>query len=248
MTGPRGGGVAWQINSKGRRWPVMDTWSLVIGAVVGVFSSIAAWLIVFRAFAPRLHWSNELTKRERVASESERFRYAMVLTNAGWFRTAVNLHVQVRARMPMPTPGELTVVNHIFDIPTDTPFVPLMRVRRRLPWRNSRGSLYAVVLRLRDIDARDRSALPVPADVKDRIRDGSVEIEELFDLGLSFRYYVWGYDSLTGAFTVQQSDRISSRDQIVSKPPESDALSAAPPTTTGPEAEPLADPGRSLGG
>lgn len=202
----------------------MDGWGITLGAIIGVCTSITAWLIVFRAFAPRLKWSNELTRRERAPGNPVHWRYAMNLTNAGLFRSAVAVTIQVRARMPLPYPGTLKQNGHNFVIPTDTPFVPYFPVRRKLPWRRGRGSLYGVVLRLRDIDERDLNAVPLDDELKERIRGGHAQLEELLDAGMTLRFYAWGYDSMTGAFTVRRSERIHSSADVEVIPPPAEAV------------------------
>jgi hypothetical protein len=69
-------------------------------------------------------------------------------------------------------------------------------------------------LRLDQISDLDVRMLPTTADLKSRLKQGTVELEELLDAGLQTRWYAWGSDGTTGAFAVCQSDRIRSRDRI----------------------------------
>ena len=102
----------------------MNTSAVLVGAMVGVFTSVIAWLLVYSLFRPRLRWSNILTKWDRGAKDPHRWRYGMVLTNAGLWRSAVAVTVTCRARIKLPYMGDQVPTNYYtFEIPTDTPFV-----------------------------------------------------------------------------------------------------------------------------
>ena len=182
---------------------------VALSAFVGVVSGIAAWLLMYLVFAPRLWWSNDLTKFDRGEAHPVRWRYAMRIENHGLWRDVVAVTIQVRGRIKSPVGPNLQ--NYlVFEIPTDTPFVPVMTVRRRLPWRRRHGSRYAPVLRLDQIKDADLRLLPISNELKKSLKTGSVELEELLRVGIELRFYAWGYDRVTGAFAVQSSDRVTS--------------------------------------
>jgi hypothetical protein len=186
--------------------------TILVGVLVGVLTGMLSWILMYRGFRPRIHWSDELTKRDRGLEHPTRWRYAMLLTNAGNWRDVVNVSVQVRARFPTGRPNSF----HIFEIPTDTKFVPVLRHRKGKPWRRRRGDQYAVVLQLHAIDRGEPALASIPAHLKDAIFAGTAELEPLLDAGLDLRFNAWGYDSTTGAFAVRRSIRVSSRSQVVS--------------------------------
>jgi hypothetical protein len=174
--------------------------TILVGVLVGVLTGMLSWILMYRGFRPRIHWSDELTKRDRGLEHPTRWRYAMLLTNAGNWRDVVNVSVQVRARFPTGRPNSF----HIFEIPTDTKFVPVLRHRKGKPWRRRRGDQYAVVLQLHAIDRGEPALASIPAHLKDAIFAGTAELEPLLDAGLDLR------------FTVRRSIRVSSRSQVVS--------------------------------
>jgi hypothetical protein len=187
----------------------------ILNVLVGVMTSVVAWLLVFTFFSPRLRWNGKLTKRDRGESWPGRFRYGMALTNAGWWRSAVAVNVQVRARMPYGR-GDAVAANYlIFEIPTDLAFIPHIGVRRKVPWRAGKGSLYVPVLRISAIAEADLSRLPISEDLRTRIRANRVELEELLDLGMQVRFWAWGFDAQTGAIGTASSEWIRRSAQIV---------------------------------
>lgn len=187
----------------------------ILNVLVGVMSSIIAWILVFTFFSPRLKWNGKLTKRDRGESWPGRFRYGMALTNAGWWRSAVAVNVQVRARIPYGR-GDAVAVNYlIFEIPTDLAFIPHIGVRRKVPWRAGRGSVYVPVLRISAIAEADVSRLPISEELRARIRVNGVELEELLDLGMQIRFWAWGFDAQTGAIGTASSEWIRRSAQIV---------------------------------
>jgi hypothetical protein len=205
--------------------------SLAVGAVIGVATGIVAWLLIYRGFAPALRWSDELTKRDRGLAASARWRYAMVLTNGG-VRDAVAVTISVRARIRVPLPEGHKPTYQIFEIPTDTPFVPVLRSRHGPPWHRRPGGRYAPVLRLDEIHTRDIRALTIPDQLKIRLSRGEVQLEELLDLGVELRYWAWGSDRATGAFAVKASRWIRQRaDLTIEGAPPDSATHAAPSST-----------------
>ena len=186
----------------------------VINVLVGVASSVLAWLLVYSALSPRLKWNERLTKRDRGPSWPGRYRYGMGLTNCGLWRSAVAVNVHVRARMRYGS-GDGVVSNFlVFEIPTDMPFIPRIAVRRKLPWRRGRGSFYVPVLRLNAIADADLARLPIADDLRNRIRAGDAELEDLLDAGIQLRYWAWGFDAQTGAIGTASSSWVTRRDQV----------------------------------
>lgn len=194
--------------------------AVVVAVVTGVVSGITAWLVMYRLFAPRLHWSGDVTKRQRASGSPAPWRYAMLLTNEGR-RGAVAVTIQVRARVPMPLrSGSGSWINrYVFVIPTDTTFVPLIASHRPLLRRRRKAVRYPVVLRFAEVDPRDLAYAPLPEPVKERVRDGTVELEELLAHGLQLKYWAWGYDQATGAMSVASSPWIKTPEQVRPLPP-----------------------------
>ena len=95
-----------------------------------------------------------------------------------------------------------------------TPFIPQFPVRRRLPWRWSKGTLYVPVLRLSAIAREDLGRLPIDDALRRRVKGGHAELEDLLDQGVQLRFWAWGTDQSTGAVAVCSSTRITNRDQV----------------------------------
>jgi len=111
--------------------------------------------------------------------------------------------------------GDGVMTNYlIFEIPTDMPFIPKMAVRRKLPWRKGRGSLYVPVLRLCAIADADLARLPISDELRSRVRAGEIELEDLLDAGMQLRYWAWGVDAQTGAVGTASSSWIKRREQV----------------------------------
>jgi len=164
--------------------------SLVIGIPLGSLASFIAWWIVAHRIRPSLRFSSKISKTAS-RRNPQGFVYRVKFINSGR-RGILDLEISCLLYLKISDPQITTVVN-------------IGLSRNRIPYlsRTSKPQL----LHLRLFETLKLGNAPFPAQIREKFRDGTLELEELFRLDPEAKMVVlvFGYDEFSGSRQLMRS-------------------------------------------
>ena len=156
---------------------------LILGALLGIGSSLAAWWITARFFQPMIEFSSEISKRPSKSYKSG-WLYRVKFKNSRK-RRAIDVTVVVRVAI-----YELGLERtwNWFEIPTQVDAIPAL----------GKNANRLVVMKPHISDRFQESIFP--PEVRKMAKDGSLTPEDLLKLGKKsfLRVYVAAFDEFSG--------------------------------------------------
>jgi len=174
-------------------WALKDTFTIVLGFILGGFASFSAWWFVAHFVVPSLSFSKAISKRTISDSDATRVQYRIKMANAGR-RAIIDVELFVRAYLHVsPDTRTITVVN----ITLSQPRLPLM----------PKGGL-SKVIKLLPEQTEQFSRYPFPQDIRDKYACGTLLLEDILALDSKARLQIiaFGYDSFSGSRRLWQQE------------------------------------------
>ncbi len=171
---------------------------LILGIPLGIASSLVAWWILFHTLVPRVTFSPFISKTP-IDDCPSGYRYRIKFLNIGR-RDMIDTEVLARLRIKGIRKEYPTNWTNV-PIPVGSGRWPIVRPKRR-----KRGWGTGNIFRLR-IDEINPGKAALPREIKKRIEDKSILLEELLSLGseTQVNINIFCYDRFSGSRKVFES-------------------------------------------
>jgi hypothetical protein len=166
----------------------MGKWiTLLLSVPIGAFSSLIAWWILNYCIKPKIKFSNDISKIEEDNKSFYRFKFE----NSGK-RRIIDAEIIAKLRIK----GLKYSTNwEIIYLPLDNDHIPIIKSTKKE--KNKLREIPRLELGLTD----SKYFRFLPSDIKDKIDDDTITLEDLMNLGNDSELVllVTGYDEISGA-------------------------------------------------
>lgn len=169
---------------------------IIIGFILGIIASILAWYILFHKIVPKVNFSDKVYKQPTEENPSG-FRYLIKFQNIGR-RKIIDIEYFAKLRIKGIYSHRINSWKAIY-IPFDDNRIPQVRSHRKDHKR--------IILQLCPTLINDIAKRSLPEDVKQKLRNETILLEDLMEFGREseLQIFGFGYDSFSGSRKVFES-------------------------------------------
>ena len=163
---------------------------LLIGIPIGIFTSIAAWYVLFHVISPHVEFLPSVFKSHTSENPSG-WKYRVKLRNTG-NRAIVDMEIVAKVRIRGLSHQRPNFWRAVY-VPIDDSRIP------KVPSHRGTSKRFVIILHLCEINDSARSALPL--ELQSKCENGELCLEDLLSLGSEaiLQVFAFAYDSFSGA-------------------------------------------------
>lgn len=158
------------------------------GFIVGILGSFIFWLVITKLFVPKIEFSKEISKELNTDdNDPVTYKYKFKFYNRG-FRDIIDMEIFVIFKIKGLKKNKPKIWD-VFHIPLFHSRIPYLEKKK--------NKIFTFQLS----KSTDFDVAYIPDNIKEKIKDHSIELEDLFSLGTNatMQIFIYGYDEFSGS-------------------------------------------------